>query len=1174
MIKAFGGAPLCSRKKLMQLSPDSITIHAASSRDILPALQAQLQNNTFDKHSLTFIIKAVLNHPLLLDDCILVCGLLCHKNNIIIDDVENELRYLWLQTALTRAKLQDGTPTDTTILLEFIRRALLLDEHVLVARCLECTPPTTLSEEFVPLLMEVALLPNTLVQFRLRELVKKLYTTSSHLIPQISAHVNMLPDDFKIKYQLLTMLQQCPLEICKQAMRDRALASAVSECLVFAEKDKMKEWISCIEDDQLALMVCTHLLEKVKHIFTDITSTEHPLIQLTICDLTKTRPSLAFLQNVICHKDSSVRIRALDHLIHINTKDNNYGNIKCIIKRTLLEALLGESPEFRQQFIRCFADLLKKDSDFVNDILVLILNDLNPKTTPFPRLSLTLSLAQLANFTIDPSKLTTLISKSSFGSIQALAFDLIKSKDISPIDQGLLDNVWNDLIHPRACINEGAAMIVRLLFMKGLLLVDDLLAQLECNVPNPSGIILAIKLIYEDVHQDINTRLKHSLFDLIDKAESIASHPTPEGLDLSRLSLNDDMDELDDTNAHDDCSSSQSWRTIREASSLLALISAKTNDYSIFEQLIQLMLRLRHPGAFCSLVEPLTTLASMFSFDCTSLVDKHLSSFPEVSTTRRSAGLPLCLKALLLGNVQRHQREDKTGRLQSRECKKVSDSLIALVMKDNNNMHSVSLVHALNCLRALVREARLSPYLTHSVPTLTKFCFLHFSSKEWSIRNSASMLFFALIVKVFGSDHNRVRLDERELRRKVPGFVECIIELITTTCLERDENDISIKDEGCFQIMCILARIRLHSRQCKQLFSDYLMKLVEHREIRVRVKAVGLLRELEFWKGNVVVKDCWNAIHGHMLVRQENWNLSLLPPSIYTPRDDTSLDDITKYFERCHDDPLINLARKSSIPRLCQLIEHNFLTRTSAVLHTDLLHEPSLLQCIVENNPILTKGESNVLQSVAISASDQISHFGLTVALLNSSYVSLEFAKCALNAAPLNDEIIRLTLPRLVDTDNFLSLIDKYGEERMTDVARLAACTAYTLYLLNNATVTNNSPSQGLNKEEAGRCKQFLWDDDESVRQLMANKLSTLWKIEGELSVANALWRIYTLFPTPLYNKMDGEKRVDVEKGKRGVLFEEEPRNVFWDEGWEKLIISQISTPQSRDGDDDDGIDS
>ena len=49
------------------------------------------------------------------------------------------------------------------------------------------------------------------------------------------------------------------------------------------------------------------------------------------------------------------------------------------------------------------------------------------------------------------------------------------------------------------------------------------------------------------MHQDINERLKRILFDFINRAESIASHPTPEGLDMSRLSLNDDTDDLDDS---------------------------------------------------------------------------------------------------------------------------------------------------------------------------------------------------------------------------------------------------------------------------------------------------------------------------------------------------------------------------------------------------------------------------------------------------------------------------------------------------------------------------------------------------------------------------------------------------------------------------------------------------
>ena len=136
---------------------------------------------------------------------------------------------------------------------------------------------------------------------------------SSDLIPHISALVALLPDDFKIKYQLFAMLQQCPFESCARAMGDRALASAASECLVFAAKDKVIEWIACIEDDQLALLVCMHLLEKITDLNGIISDAKHPLIQLAINDFTKTRPALAFLQKVICHEDVSVRIRSLRH---------------------------------------------------------------------------------------------------------------------------------------------------------------------------------------------------------------------------------------------------------------------------------------------------------------------------------------------------------------------------------------------------------------------------------------------------------------------------------------------------------------------------------------------------------------------------------------------------------------------------------------------------------------------------------------------------------------------------------------------------------------------------------------------------------------------------------------------------------------------------------------------
>ena len=362
----------------MQLSGDPSAIHAASPRDLLPALQAQLQNSTLDKESLALTIRAVLTHPLLLDDCIFVCGLLCHKHGIPInnDDIQDELRHLWFQVALIRTKSQDGISTDVTTLLEYIKRALMLEEHILVAKCLECIPTaTTMPNEFIPLLMDIALVPNALVQFRLRELVKLLHSSSPDLVPQISHLANMLPEDAKIKYQLLTALQQCPLDACKLAMGDRGLAPAVSECMVFANKDKLVEWITNVEDDHLASMICAHLLGRIKSTIKCINNARHPLIQLAICDLSKTTPTLALLQSAIQHKVAPVRIRSLQHLLRVNGKDNNCETIKDTIKQAILEALLGESPEFRQQFIRLFHDHLFRDTKFVNEMLAVIWSD-------------------------------------------------------------------------------------------------------------------------------------------------------------------------------------------------------------------------------------------------------------------------------------------------------------------------------------------------------------------------------------------------------------------------------------------------------------------------------------------------------------------------------------------------------------------------------------------------------------------------------------------------------------------------------------------------------------------------------------------------------------------------------------------------------------------------------
>ena len=109
----------------------------------------------------------------------------------------------------------------------------------------------------------------------------------------------------------------------------------------------------------------------------------------------------------------------------------------------------------------------------------------------------------------------------------------------------MLEDIWTDLTHPRPCINEGAALIVKWMYLRGLISFDTLLARLQCNASNPNGIILALTLIYSDLSQGsdgYDDRIRRTLFELIDRAESVASHPTPEGLlDMSRLSLDDDI---------------------------------------------------------------------------------------------------------------------------------------------------------------------------------------------------------------------------------------------------------------------------------------------------------------------------------------------------------------------------------------------------------------------------------------------------------------------------------------------------------------------------------------------------------------------------------------------------------------------------------------------------------
>jgi hypothetical protein len=77
--------------------------------------------------------------------------------------------------------------------------------------------------------------------------------------------------------------------------------------------------------------------------------------------------------------------------------------------------------------------------------------------------------------------------------------------------------------------------------------------------------------------------------------------------------------------------------------------------------------------------------------------------------------------------------------------------------------HSTS-VHALNILRALYRDSRLGEHIIPFIPEGVKIAVDGFSASLWPVRNSATLLFSALVLRIFGA--KRVQ-DEHSIENKM-----------------------------------------------------------------------------------------------------------------------------------------------------------------------------------------------------------------------------------------------------------------------------------------------------------------------------------------------------------------------------------------------------------------------
>ncbi|KAK1210057.1 THADA protein, partial [Pygoscelis papua] len=277
------------------------------------------------------------------------------------------------------------------------------------------------------------------------------------------------------------------------------------------------------------------------------------------------------------------------------------------------------------------------------------------------------------------------------------------------------------------------------------------------------------------------------------------------------------------------------WRSMKEVSLLLGTLckllpsqaaSEPADGLITVEQVKNIgdyfkhhLLQSRHRGAFelayAGFVQLTEMLPRCNSESLRKMPEQWLSCVLEeikscdpsstLCATRRSAGIPFYIQALLASEP----KKGKTDLL-----KMTMKELISLAAPLNESSSVIPQVHALNILRALFRDTRLGENIMPYVADGIQAAILGFMSPVWAVRNSSTLLFSALITRIFGvkrgKDENskKNRMTGREFFSRFPSLYPFLLkqlEVVTST-LNSEAEELKIHP-SLFLLLLILGRL-------------------------------------------------------------------------------------------------------------------------------------------------------------------------------------------------------------------------------------------------------------------------------------------------------------------------------------------------------------------------------
>lgn len=330
------------------------------------------------------------------------------------------------------------------------------------------------------------------------------------------------------------------------------------------------------------------------------------------------------------------------------------------------------------------------------------------------------------------------------------------------------------------------------------------------------------------------------------------------------------------------------WRALKEASLLLGVLVSTKNGSSPTEEqakgskrlddLCNLcftqLAELRHRGAFSTVAQTWITCcvrsAGLSGPDkLHAWYGRVLSILHNQTTinTRRSAGLPSLLCGILVAEPSISLMTQVFNDLEAIARKAVEPAFA--------QEGSLAQVHAMNCMKDILKNSKLGEQSERHVPAALKLAADALRSEAWAVRNCGLMLFRAVIDRLLGTSDAYLE-DDAFARKKLsaeqhPELLEIVLGLLATPAEATSELS-TAGNEGVFPALQLLQRLSIPETQVPQV-QQSVRALTASRVWHVRDKAARTYAslitfdrsaaEIEAMLSTSITRQ--NALHGALL---------------------------------------------------------------------------------------------------------------------------------------------------------------------------------------------------------------------------------------------------------------------------------------------------------------------